>query len=143
MARGDPAGGAGWGGDPLAIVADPLAAVRAARTALDEATLAGDWPAARRHEHAAWAAAATLRPDGRIASVAAVCEALGCARHVYDDVVRRYSGRADSAQPRRGGLAGRAGAGAAARQWRLSIFPPAASGQPGSLITRPEEALWR
>ena len=85
---------------PEPVIDDPLSAVRELKELIDEAQLASDWEAAKRHELAKFNAAATLRADGRIASVDAICEALGCARYVYDDVVRRYAGRPASVKPR-------------------------------------------
>lgn len=82
--------------------ADPVAAVREANDAVDAAMFADppDWDAARRHEERMFRAAGTLDGNGRIASVEAVCLALGVARTVYDDVVRRYRDGRGGGRPR-------------------------------------------
>ena len=72
---------------------DPVRAVWAA-LALERARAeAGDREGARRAADAAFQAGSRLRPDGRIASVAALCDALHLSRDVYYDVVRRFAGR--------------------------------------------------
>ena len=77
-----------------------MAAVKAEDDEVDAAMLKGDWDAARRHEARKFRAAMALRDDGRIASVEAVCLALGVPRTVYDDVVRRYSDGRGGTKPR-------------------------------------------
>ncbi len=77
----------------------PRAAVAAARRRMLDAAEGGDWPAARRHEQAMLTAALVLDANGRIADPTALCRALGCPRHIYDDCVRRYAGHPER-QPR-------------------------------------------
>ena len=72
---------------------DPVQAVRAALDLARARAEAGDREGARRAEAAAVAAGSRLRPDGRIASVPALCDALHLSRDVYYDVVRRFAGR--------------------------------------------------
>lgn len=81
---------------------DPLAAVRAAREEIVYLTGADDidWNRVRRLEEEIMRIAMTLRKDGRIASPDALCLALGSARHVYDDVVRRYADGRPGSVPR-------------------------------------------
>lgn len=56
---------------------------------------AKEWDRAHRLEDEALAVAATLGPDGRILSPAALVEALGVPRSAYDYVLRQYAdGRA-------------------------------------------------
>lgn len=88
-------------GRPPDAPADPLAAVVAEYDLMDRAELAGDDGAAKRHRERMLRFAATLGPDGRIASPKAICRALGVRRYVYDDVVRRFAdGRAGGKTPR-------------------------------------------
>ena len=89
---------------PPEPVADPLAVTLAELELLDQAMLAGDLEAMKRHKRRMWNAALTLRENGRIASVEALCRAVGgVERTTYDDVVRRYAdGRSDAGKsPRR------------------------------------------
>ena len=85
---------------PPEPVDDPLAATVAALEDVDAAMLADDWDAARRHEDRMFAAALTLRPDGCLASVEALCRALRVRRTVVDDVVRRYADGRGGGRPR-------------------------------------------
>ena len=71
---------------------DPLRAVELARECARSRTAAGDGPGARDAEAVALQAATTLRTDGRLASPAALCQALQVSRDVYYDVVRRFGG---------------------------------------------------
>ncbi len=71
---------------------DPVAAVRVARERVVAAVAAGDSMALRDAEAAMLRAGSVLREDGRIASPAALCEALRVSRDVYYDVVRRFAG---------------------------------------------------
>lgn len=86
-------------GSPAAVAADeglvddPLQAVRAALDLARARDEAGDREGARKAEDAAVEAGSRLRPDGRIASVPALCDALHLSRDVYYDVVRRFGGR--------------------------------------------------
>ena len=74
-------------------VDDPVLAVRAALDLARARAEAGDREGARRAEDVAVKAGSRLRPDGRIASVPALCDALHLSRDVYYDVVRRFAGR--------------------------------------------------
>lgn len=85
---------------PEPVPDDPVAAVREANDAVDAAMQAADWDGMRRHEARMFRAAMALRENGRIASVEALCLALGVARTVYDDVVRRYSDGRNGTRPR-------------------------------------------
>lgn len=87
---------------PQLTSADPMAAVMAAKDAMNEAMVADmpDFETVAHHEDRMLRSALTLRDDGRIASVEALCLALGSRRHVYDDVVRRYADGRGGAQPR-------------------------------------------
>jgi len=79
---------------------DPVAAVREEHEKVDAAMLADDWDAVYRHEDRELRAGMTLGADGRIASVEALCLALGVARDVYQDVVRRYADGRGGGRPR-------------------------------------------
>ena len=87
---------------PPPVNGDRVAAVQATIDRMDAAVLAGDWDAARTAEEAKFTAALQLGVDGRIASVRALCLALGMHRHVYDDVVHRYAGGRSGSKPRSG-----------------------------------------
>ena len=89
-AHGSPAAMGETGG---AAGADPLQAVRASLELAQARAGAGDLAGARNARNAAFEAGTRLRSDGRIASAAALCEALQLSGHVYYDVVRRFSGR--------------------------------------------------
>lgn len=86
-------------GSPAAVTADegladdPVEAVRAALHLARARDEAGDREGARKAEDAAVEVGSRLRPDGRIASVPAFCDALHLSRDVYYDVVRRFGGR--------------------------------------------------
>ena len=68
-----------------------------------DAMSAGDWDAARKAEQEKLAAALRIGPNGRIASISALCLALGARRDVYRDVVQRYrDGRSQGKRPREG-----------------------------------------
>ena len=75
--------------------ADLVVVVRAARErsvdAMGDAERDPDWDAARQAKAEMMTAATTLGPDGRIASVEALCLALGVERHVFDNAVRLYA----------------------------------------------------
>ena len=77
----------------VGVPADPVAAVVALRERVTDLTGESpvDWSAVERLQGEMLAVALRLRPDGRIASPAALCAALLSDRHVYDDVVRRYA----------------------------------------------------
>lgn len=98
-------------GSPAAIAAeagpadDPVQAVRAALDLARARAGAGDLEGARRAEDAAVEAGSRLRPDGRIASVPALCDALHLSRDVYYDVVRRFGGRRGIGRRTRNGSA--------------------------------------
>ena len=98
-------------GSPAAVAAeerpadDPIQAVRAALDLARTRAEAGDREGARRAEDAAVAAGSRLRPDGRIASVPALCDALHLSRDVYYDVVRRFAGRRGIGRRTRSGSA--------------------------------------
>ena len=74
---------------PPAPIHEATAAARERKLA---AVDAGDWEAAKRHEHAMLKAALALDDRGQIADPGALCLALGVPRYIYDDVVRRYAG---------------------------------------------------
>ena len=84
---------------------DPVQVVRAALVLATARAEAGDREGARRAEDAAVAAGSRLRPDGRIASVPALCDALHVSRDVYYDVVRRFAGRRGIGRRTRSGSA--------------------------------------
>lgn len=85
---------------PPEPVADPLATTLQEIELFHQASAAGDPQAAALHDRRMWAAALTLRADGRIASVEALCKAVGVERTTYDDVVRRYADGRGGRQPR-------------------------------------------
>lgn len=84
---------------------DPVQAVRGALDLARARAEAGDGEGARKAEEAAFRAGSRLRPDGRIESVAALCDALDLSRDVYYDVVRRFAGRRGIGRRTRGGSA--------------------------------------
>ena len=84
---------------------DPVQAVRAALELARARADAGDPEGARQAQEAAFEAGSSLRPDGRIASVAALCDALHLSRDVYYDVVRRFAGRRGIGRRTRSGSA--------------------------------------
>ena len=96
-------------GSPAASAAEnDMMDVQAVRAALDLARArveAGDLDGARKAEEAAFEAGSRLRPDGRIASVPALCDALNLSRDVYYDVVRRFAGRRGIGRRTRSGSA--------------------------------------
>ena len=77
---------------PAPPPAPPREATAAARERKLAAMDAGDWDAAKRHEHAMLKAALVLDDRGQIADPGALCLALNVPRYIYDDVVRRYAG---------------------------------------------------
>ena len=84
---------------PESQIADPVAAAGAAFARVVDATSAAEREAAAAE---ALAIGARLDPaTGQIACPAALCAALGFPRFVYDDVVRRYAGKAPT-RPRPG-----------------------------------------
>ena len=85
---------------PPEPVTDPLAETLAEYELADDAIVAGDREAYARHERRMWRAALTLREDGRIASVEALCKAVGVEIHTYDYVVRRFADGRPGRQPR-------------------------------------------
>ena len=79
---------------------DPVTAVTAARRTMTDAAFADDWNAAEAAEQVMLTAATTLR-DGRIASVTALCLALGVNRDRYEYVLKHYRrDRANGKRPR-------------------------------------------
>ena len=82
---------------------NPVALVEAARERRSAAMEASDWAAAERANLEALTAGTRLGPDGRIASPAALCKALGVERQLYHDVLRHYrDGRGTGRRPRKG-----------------------------------------
>ena len=69
----------------------PLQAVDAAQQEMLAAMTSGDWVRVELAEQRAFRAGMALRPDGRVASPAALCRALDVSRDVYRDVVRRFA----------------------------------------------------
>ena len=98
-------------GSPAAVAAeegpadDPVQTVQAALDLAQARTEAGDREGARKAREAAVEAGSRLRPDGRIASVPALCDALQLSRDVYYDVVRRFAGRRGIGRRTRSGSA--------------------------------------
>ena len=82
---------------------DPVQAVRLAREGAATAVATGDSTGLRDAEAAALKAGSVLREDGRIASPAALCEALQVSRDVYYDVVRRFAGARGARRQTRSG----------------------------------------
>lgn len=87
-------------GSPAALAASPaggsspatlLARVREELERCDAAMLADDWATVQAAELAGIEIGSTLGADGLVACPEALCAALHCQRHVYDDVVRRYA----------------------------------------------------
>ncbi len=87
------------------MMEDPVQAVRAALDLARARAEAGDREGVRKAEEAAFEAGSRLRPDGRIASVPALCDALHLSRDVYYDVVRRFAGRRGIGRRTRNGSA--------------------------------------
>lgn len=88
---------------PLSPEGDPVALVEAARERRSAAMEASDWGAAERANLEALTTGTRLGPDGRIASPAALCKALGVERQLYRDVLRHYQdGRGTGRRPRKG-----------------------------------------
>ena len=82
---------------------DPVALVQAARERRSAAMEAGDWGTAERADFEALTVATRLGPDGRVASPAALCMALGAERQLYHDVLRHYRDRrGNGKRPRKG-----------------------------------------
>ncbi len=117
---------------------DPVQAVHAALDLARARAEAGDREGARRAEDAAIQVASTLRPDGRIASVPALCDALDLSRDVYYDVVRRFAGRRGiGRQTRRGSASDRMlRALANAGDTRFALFRARLQGTPEKTASR-------
>ena len=88
---------------------DPPASVRRLRARRSELYDVSPLPVDRieRVEAQMYTVALALRPDGQVASPAAVCLALGTPRYVFDDVLRRYRDGAGGRKPRTGSACAR------------------------------------
>lgn len=120
---------------------DPVEAVRAALDLARARAEAGDPEGARKAEEAAFEAGSRLRPDGRIASVPALCDALRLSRHVYYDVVRRFAGRRGIGRRTRSGSASDRMLRALARagDTRFALFRTRLPERQGGTTTAPSE----